>query len=204
MRNKSKAMCVLAAMNVLLCSCSKPQPESGSGSSAAESGSYSEMGGAAGGTSDSAGLQDGTSEVGNAERFIDGLPVLEIKTFPEQPNPEKNPEMPGDYVEYNGKKFLYNFINFCESKDDESNWNLIVAAACAEQDQITEYSQWYDYVSSLEPVGYLETYYFPDDGSDKGINVTTKLYNSDDKCLIEEYSAENGDRVYWLWGGKLE
>ncbi len=231
MRKKITAICLLLAMNAVLCSCSKPQSESVSAVSAgsdmttsAEGDSSvpveSDTAASAEGDStvpeesDSAAStgseseKDGTAEADDSSgvtgEMIDGLPVFEIQSPPYIPDPDKNPGEPGEYLEYNGEQYWYNHINLSENKyNDEVNAiSLFEAASCAGQKQITEYSQWYDYVAGLEQIGFVKCYYYPNDGDvDTCYEGYSKLYSADGKCLIEEFFPENGDKVYYIWGG---
>ena len=231
MRKKITAICLLLAMNAVLCSCSKPQSESVSAVSAgsdmttsAEGDSSvpveSDTAASAEGDStvpeesDSAAStgseseKDGTAEADDSSgvtgEMIDGLPVFKKQLPPPTPNPGKNPVDDVDYIEYNGTRYWYAWTELSENKGDiEANESeLLYAASLVGQEQITEYSQWYDYVAGLEQIGFVKCYYYPNDGDvDTCYEGYSKLYSADGKCLIEEFFPENGDKVYYIWGG---
>ena len=230
MRKIITAICVLLAMNAVLCSCSKPQSESVSAASAeSDSTTSAEGDSSAPAESDlttsaegdssvpvesdmtaSAGSEsekDGTAEADNASEetveMIDGLPVFKKQLPPPTPNPGKNPVDDVDYIEYNGTRYWYAWTELSENKGDiEANESeLLYAASLVGQEQITEYSQWYDYVAGLEQIGFVKSYYNPNANGDISVHYEGygNLYYADSGCLIEEFFPENGDKVYWVW-----
>lgn len=178
---KSKTMltafCSLLVSCAMLCSCSSQQASN---------------------SSEVSGTQQSNADTTSAETSQDlsddnaGIITFSVNiAYPEEP--DDNPGSYPQYIEYNDSKYVRTGLANCEFSEGEGdsydvdNERLCFVTSLIGQEQITEYSQWYEFIALQEYVGKNK-----DDPTDK-------LYKINDVFLVTEIPLENGYMCYTLW-----